>query len=82
MLARLVYAPSKLRRRLQEFGVTITRADHYSEIPSIGGSLAVEFVFTRQQQKPGPLCAHRAHAAGTARAGASLWFSQGGPVDR
>lgn len=35
VLARLVYAPSQLRKRLQEFGVSITRADHYSEIPKI-----------------------------------------------
>lgn len=35
LLSRLVYAPSKLRRRLQELGTTITRADFYSEIPTI-----------------------------------------------
>ncbi len=35
MLSRLVYAPSKLRRKLQSFGVTITRSDFYSEIPTI-----------------------------------------------
>jgi hypothetical protein len=35
LLARLVYAPSKLRRRLQELGASITRADFYSEIPAV-----------------------------------------------
>lgn len=35
-LARLLYAPSSIRRLLQQkFGVTITRADFYSEIPTI-----------------------------------------------
>jgi hypothetical protein len=47
ILASLVYAPSKLRRKLQEYGVTITRSDHYSEIPTIAD---VEASFTRQQQ--------------------------------
>ncbi len=36
LLRRLVYSPSSIRRFLQkEFGVTITRADFYSEIPTI-----------------------------------------------
>jgi hypothetical protein len=36
LLRRLVYGPSSIRRLLQqEFGVTITRADFYSEIPTI-----------------------------------------------
>lgn len=36
LLDRLVYAPSSLRRVLQQkFGVTITRADVYGEIPTI-----------------------------------------------
>jgi predicted O-methyltransferase YrrM len=36
VLGRLLYSPSSIRRRLQEkFGVTITRADFYSEIPTI-----------------------------------------------
>src|SRR5271165_3101114 len=36
VLDRLVYGPSSLRRVLQEkFGVTITRADLYGEIPTI-----------------------------------------------
>lgn len=35
VLAGLVYAPSKLRKKLQSLGVTITRADFYSEIPTI-----------------------------------------------
>jgi hypothetical protein len=35
LLASLVYAPSKLRRRLQELGASLTRADFYSEIPSV-----------------------------------------------
>jgi Methyltransferase domain len=35
-LRRLVYAPSSIRRLLQEkFGVTITRADFYAEIPTV-----------------------------------------------
>ena len=34
-LAALVFAPSKLRRKLQELGVTITRSDFYSEIPTV-----------------------------------------------
>jgi hypothetical protein len=34
-LAALVYAPSKLRKKLQSMGATITRADFYSEIPTI-----------------------------------------------
>ncbi|UPY38108.1 class I SAM-dependent methyltransferase [Sediminicoccus sp. KRV36] len=34
-LKKLVFAPSKLRRFLQEAGVTITRSDVYSEIPKI-----------------------------------------------
>jgi hypothetical protein len=36
VLGRLVYSPSVIRKVLQEkFGVTITRADFYSEIPTI-----------------------------------------------
>ena len=36
MLGRLLYSPSSLRRLLQQkFGVTITRADAYGEIPAI-----------------------------------------------
>jgi hypothetical protein len=36
VLRRLVYSPSSIRRFLQDrFGVTITRADFYSEIPTI-----------------------------------------------
>lgn len=36
VLERLMYAPSSIRRLLQQkFGVTITRADFYSEIPTI-----------------------------------------------
>ncbi len=36
VLGRLLYSPSSIRRRLQQkFGVTITRADFYSEIPTI-----------------------------------------------
>jgi hypothetical protein len=36
-LERLMYAPSSIRRVLQEkFGVTITRADAYGEIPTVG----------------------------------------------
>jgi hypothetical protein len=36
VLGCLLYSPSSIRRRLQEkFGVTITRADFYSEIPTI-----------------------------------------------
>jgi predicted O-methyltransferase YrrM len=36
LLDRLIYAPSSLRRVLQQkFGVTITRADVYGEIPTI-----------------------------------------------
>jgi predicted O-methyltransferase YrrM len=35
LLAGLVYAPSKLRKKLQSMGVTLTRADYHSEIPSI-----------------------------------------------
>jgi hypothetical protein len=36
VLRRLVYSPSSLRKFLQEkFGVTITRADFYSEIPRV-----------------------------------------------
>ncbi|HTD32936.1 MAG TPA: class I SAM-dependent methyltransferase, partial [Candidatus Elarobacter sp.] len=35
VLARLVYAPSKLRRRIEEFGATVTRSDFYSEIPTV-----------------------------------------------
>jgi hypothetical protein len=36
VLQRLVYAPSSLRRELQEkYRVTLTRADFYSEIPTI-----------------------------------------------
>jgi hypothetical protein len=35
-LGRLVYGPSSIRRHLQQkFGVTVTRADFYSEIPTI-----------------------------------------------
>jgi hypothetical protein len=35
-LGRLLYAPSSIRKRIQEkFGVTITRADFYSEIPTV-----------------------------------------------
>ena len=35
LLARLVYAPSAIRKRLQAHGATLTRADFYSEIPTI-----------------------------------------------
>ena len=36
LLERLVYAPSSIRRALQQkFGVTLTRADAYAEIPTI-----------------------------------------------
>src|SRR3984957_849908 len=36
VLSRLLYSPSSLRRLLQQkFGVTITRADAYGEIPTI-----------------------------------------------
>ena len=36
LLARLVYSPSNIRRLLQQkFGVTLTRADMYGEIPTI-----------------------------------------------
>jgi hypothetical protein len=35
MLDALVYAPPPLRAKLQSLGVTITRADYYSEIPTI-----------------------------------------------
>lgn len=35
ILNKLIYSPSNLRKRLQELGVTITRADFYSEIPLI-----------------------------------------------
>jgi predicted O-methyltransferase YrrM len=35
VLAKLVYAPSKLRKRLQALGATLTRADFYSEIPTV-----------------------------------------------
>ena len=36
LLSRLLYSPSSLRRLLQQkFGVTITRADVYGEIPTI-----------------------------------------------
>jgi hypothetical protein len=35
LAAHLVYAPSKLRRRMQDLGVTITRADFYSEVPTV-----------------------------------------------
>jgi hypothetical protein len=35
LLAKLVYAPSKLRKKLQSMGITITRSDFYSEIPTI-----------------------------------------------
>jgi predicted O-methyltransferase YrrM len=35
MLSRLVYAPSKLRKVLQEHGTSITRADFYGELPLI-----------------------------------------------
>jgi hypothetical protein len=36
LLDRLVYAPSSIRKLLQQkYGVTITRADSYSEIPTI-----------------------------------------------
>jgi hypothetical protein len=36
LLQRLIYAPSSLRRELQEkYRVTLTRADFYSEIPTI-----------------------------------------------
>ncbi len=35
LLSRLVYAPSVLRKKLQAHGVTITRSDFYSEIPTI-----------------------------------------------
>ncbi|RVT95916.1 class I SAM-dependent methyltransferase [Rhodovarius crocodyli] len=35
LLARLVYAPSGLRKKLQSYGVTLTRSDFYSEIPTI-----------------------------------------------
>jgi Methyltransferase domain len=36
LLQRLIYSPSSIRRLLQQkFGVTITRADAYGEIPSI-----------------------------------------------
>ncbi len=35
VLNRLVWAPSKLRRRIEELGATITRADFYSEIPTV-----------------------------------------------
>jgi predicted O-methyltransferase YrrM len=35
LLSSLVYAPSKLRKKLQSFGATITRSDFYSEIPTI-----------------------------------------------
>jgi len=35
VLSRLVYAPSKLRKVLQEHGTTITRADFYGELPLI-----------------------------------------------
>jgi hypothetical protein len=48
LLRRLVYGPSSIRRLLQqEFGVTITRADFYSEIPTIADleqSFATPFV--------------------------------------
>ena len=36
LLSRLLYSPSSLRRLLQQkFGVTLTRADAYGEIPTI-----------------------------------------------
>jgi hypothetical protein len=35
VLGRLVYAPSSLRKVLQANGVTITRADFYSEVPTV-----------------------------------------------
>jgi hypothetical protein len=36
VLGRLLYSPSSIRRRLQDnFGVTITRADFYAEIPTV-----------------------------------------------
>jgi Methyltransferase domain len=35
VLSGLVYAPSKLRKKLQSLGVTITRSDFYSEIPTV-----------------------------------------------
>ncbi len=34
-LARLVYAPSQIRKRLEELGATVTRSDFYSEVPTI-----------------------------------------------
>ena len=35
LLAGLVYAPSSLRKALQEQGIAITRADFYSEVPTV-----------------------------------------------
>lgn len=35
LLSRLLYAPSPLLRKLQESGVTLTRSDFYSEIPTV-----------------------------------------------
>ncbi len=34
-LTRLLYAPSQLRRRLQELGVSVVPSDFYSEVPTI-----------------------------------------------
>ncbi len=31
----LIYAPSSLRKALQSRGVTVTRADFYSEVPTV-----------------------------------------------
>ncbi len=35
VLKRLIYAPSSLRKILQEKGVTLTRSDFYSEVPTV-----------------------------------------------
>lgn len=35
LLNRLIYAPRDIRRRIEERGVSITRADFYSQIPTI-----------------------------------------------
>jgi hypothetical protein len=45
VLSRLVYAPSQLRKRIQELGATIVRSDFYSEIPGIAD---VEITFKEQ----------------------------------
>lgn len=34
-LNRLIYSPSSLRKALQDRGVTVTRADFYSEVPTV-----------------------------------------------